>query len=424
MEEQKQIIEQCLSLFDNYEKIKWSELLTEVNDEDGSTMIDFKPEKKEILTNLLKQFMEIEIKGLGVTLKNEEKANSENDLIFTTIHKEELIHEGVYEYKQIKNDKEEIIKRIPVIKLNLAHIILDMTRSHMDGQKLKEEEIKQSFKNKVIKDLLHEVQHLRQDLMIKNDIISEENLLYSRENLIVAKESDEHGAMYYDFTIEKDANQVACEKCIKLMGENEAWRKEREECIDGKIAATYSMDGRDIDREDALVLQTDKLMKDKATREEGFSRFPILKREYNSDGSRKSALCLLQDMKKEIENLEKSQDIPEKKDKLIIDAKQMYYNLAYRDLKREDTSKELIEILGKKETLKHYNNIKAIFCTTKNSKIKLARSKETKEMVRELYEEKINYIENLISNIANLELDESKNKNQKRNMPEEYERGE
>ena len=126
-------------------------------------------------------------------------------------------------------------------------------------------------------------------------------------------------------------------------------------------------------------------------------------------------------MKKEIENLEKSQDIPEKKDRLILDAKQMYYNLAYRDLKREDTSKELIEILGKKETLKHYNNIKAIFYATKNSKIKLASSKKTKEMVRELYEEKINYIENLISN---LELDELENKNQKRNMPEEDERGE
>ena len=407
MEEQKRLIKECLSVFDDFEERKRGNYLVFNIDEDK---FDLEAEKKANLTNLLKQFIEIEVKELGFTIKDYEKAVSpDNDLIFTVVNKPDFDYRAKTMYKKVKN-KGEIIKRIPIVELNLKHFLIDI--KYRANSK---EEVEQFFKDKVIKELLHEVQHLRQDLMIKNNILSEENLLYSRENFIVAKEPYLYDMNYSSTAIESDAYKVACEKCIKLMGENEEWKKERERCIDSKIASKYSMENNkgEMDRNDALVLHIDELMKDKESRKEAFSRFPILQKEYNLDGSRKSAKCLLQDMKKELAKLEQLEDTPEKKARLILDTKQMYYKLVYRDLKREDAFKELVEFLEKEEILEHYNNMKDILYFTKNLKIKHAYSEETKEMVRELHDEKINYMENQISRVSNLELNKLENETRK-----------
>ena len=126
--------------------------------------------------------------------------------------------------------------------------------------------------------------------------------------------------------------------------------------------------------------------------------YPILQKEYNMDGSRKSVTELIDNMKREINDISENTELSKiEKDELIKDAQEMYYELLYIQIQKS-TQKEIEELvskIGKKEFINILKRMIYYFLTQLqeylNESVKLAnlQEKEDRKRLSEDYVEKI-----------------------------------
>ena len=208
----------------------------------------------------------------------------------------------------------------------------------------------------IFKTIFHEVQHHRQYMLTQLNISNKDSMMYAKEmclkQILDSKfYSQGEDGNYYELLIENNANYVGVRKFKEVMQEENssledeidfycAYMKESKYFIDcdsknGK--KHYKFD--DLQEKEDIATQ----ILDENITEELLIKYPILQKEYNMDGSKKNIEELVTNLKNEIMIVEQL-DV-EKKEIIIKDTKNMYFELIYNQIKnnKEIQDKEKLE---------------------------------------------------------------------------------
>lgn len=185
----------------------------------------------------------------------------------------------------------------------------------------------------ILDNVFHELHHMRQDLMARTGVSSYISLIYAKEDFIKEREPEVYGKNHNAMRIEEDA-------------EIESVKKRQEVCaLDRRLQKQYSsfhkIGDTKIQRDDFAFDMFDKLMKEEDNRYI-LKVYPVLQKEYNEDGTKKSLNQLLENMKLEIEetlNMDSLSD--SEKDTLIKDCKGMYFEILHREMKKRATFQDI-----------------------------------------------------------------------------------
>lgn len=198
--------------------------------------------------------------------------------------------------------------------------------------------------------LYHELQHARQICMVRNGISSKEILQYAREfallELANQNESLSNLGEYYEknhdnFLIENNANSTSIAMFLEAVKNKEfmeaAYISEKVKNQNTNIAYSLNPEIQDI-VDDKIEPYIDANL---------LTIYPALQKEYNMDGTRKSSKQLVSVLLAERDEISASKDLDEtEKSTLTNDCNEMYYELIYKALKKENPSFEDLESLN------------------------------------------------------------------------------
>ena len=367
-----------------------------------SNILDFKDSTllKKLCEHIERVF-KLEIEELGYKFDSV-KNNKENTYELHFINDKNFPDKAV-EYPGRGWNGENIVLKKPKIIFNIALLFKGLDNI--------DKEIRLRTCKEIFFTIFHEIQHERQDLMSMQKVSSNESLKYARDfacKLDILKKSW-YTKNYDNYLIEKDANIVGLDKDLEIMQDNDrvfsTYRDiEKGKYYNGRYIAdvwtsdqkTYYYSGlqeRDVITEiilDDLICEQSMI---------GILElYPILQKEYNMDGSRKSVTELIDNMRKEIYDISGNTELSKiEKDELIKDAQEMYYELLYIQIQKS-TQKEIEELvskIGKKEFINILKRMIYYFLTQLqdylNESVKLANLQEKKDRKRlsEDYVEKI-----------------------------------
>lgn len=328
------------------------QIITEFMDYFKDNVLDF--EDITVLKKLcehIERVFKLEIEELGYKFDSVEKNNENSyELHFINDPKSPI---GAFRIKDRALTEGKIVHQKPSITLNIG--VLFKGLYNID----KEKRLKTC--KKIFYDMLHEIQHERQDLMVMQQVSSNESLKYARD--FACKECLEeewYDKNYDNYLIENNARIVGYEDYLKIM------RDEDEEILTNigfergkyytglymvdvwtKEKTTYYFSKGSLERDKVTTTILDDLIC-KKSRTELLDLYPILQKEYNMDGSRKSVTELIDNMRKEIYDISENTELSEiEKDELIKDAQEMYYELIYIQLEKS-TQEEINELVSKK----------------------------------------------------------------------------
>ena len=126
--------------------------------------------------------------------------------------------------------------------------------------------------------------------------------------------------------------------------------------------STYESNGLQ-ERDDVTVPILDDLISVRG-KTEILREYPILQKEYNLDGTKKSAIDLIKNMKDEIQDISQNSELSNKeKEQLIKDGQEMYYELIYRRIEKGTPEQiaELVTQIGKDESKEIFERISHYF---------------------------------------------------------------
>lgn len=367
-----------------------------------SNILDFKDSTllKKLCEHIERVF-KLEIEELGYKFDSV-KNNKENTYELHFINDKNFPDKAV-EYPGRGWNGENIVLKKPKIIFNIALLFKGLDNI--------DKEIRLRTCKEIFFTIFHEIQHERQDLMSMQKVSSNESLKYARDfacKLDILKKSW-YTKNYDNYLIEKDANIVGLDKYLEIMQDNDrifsTYRDiEKGKYYNGRYIAdvwtsdqkTYYYSGlqeRDVITEiilDDLICEQSMI---------GILElYPILQKEYNMDGSRKSVTELIDNMRKEIYDISGNTELSKiEKDELIKDAQEMYYELLYIQIQKS-TQKEIEELvskIGKKEFINILKRMIYYFLTQlqdySNESVKLAnlQEKEDRKRLSEDYVEKI-----------------------------------
>ena len=367
-----------------------------------SNILDFKDSTllKKLCEHIERVF-KLEIEELGYKFDSV-KNNKENTYELHFINDKNFPDKAV-EYPGRGWNGENIVLKKPKIIFNIALLFKGLDNI--------DKEIRLRTCKEIFFTIFHEIQHERQDLMSMQKVSSNESLKYARDfacKLDILKKSW-YTKNYDNYLIEKDANIVGLDKYLEIMQDNDrvfsTYRDiEKGKYYNGRYIAdvwtsdqkTYYYSGlqeRDVITEiilDDLICEQSMI---------GILElYPILQKEYNMDGSRKSVTELIDNMRKEIYDISGNTELSKiEKDELIKDAQEMYYELLYIQIQKS-TQKEIEELvskIGKKEFINILKRMIYYFLTQLqdylNESVKLAnlQEREDRKRLSEYYVEKI-----------------------------------
>lgn len=193
----------------------------------------------------------------------------------------------------------------------------------------------------------HELRHMRQYLMAQTGVSSYISLIYAKEKFIIERYHKIYKKNHDSMRIEEDA-EIESSKNWKEVYEPDRRLQKRYTSL-YKIGITK----RRIQRDDFAFNMFDKLMKKEGNRYI-LKVFPVLQKEYNEDGTKKSLNQLLENMKSEIEEILNMEGLSDsEKDILMKDCKGMYFEILYREMKKKST---LLDITCLAEAYDKENN--------------------------------------------------------------------
>ena len=257
----------------------------------------------------------------------------------------------------------------------------------------------------VFQTVFHELQHFRQNLMTEQNVSSLDALRYGRDFAcqLCLKDKwyigDEKTSNYYNYLIENNANEVAYDQYLEIMGNKDpimAYSRDIESGyanMNRYMANVKSRDGEtyyksdDVqERDDVTVPILDDLICKKGYTEI-LELYPILQKEYNLNGTKKTATELIINLKQETKDLkemyENSQITKREMDILVDEAQRMYYELIYRQIENitPRQMRELVEQVGKVEATQILDNISKYFSEEKERRKNSAERAMTAEIM-------------------------------------------
>ena len=232
------------------------------------------------------------------------------------------------------------------------------------------------------KTVFHEIQHHRQYLMARTNVSSKDGLTYARDFALsgyLEKDwysRDKKTGNYDAYSIENNANEVGYRQYLETMGFSDKEITDLMNIEQGKFniarykANVNSWDGQSHyesdglqERDDVTVPILDDLICVRG-RTEILKQYPILQKEYNLDGTKKSAIDLIKNMQKEIQDISQNQGFSnEDKAKLIRNGQEMYYELIYRQIEKSTPEQiaEIVKQIGKDESKELFGKISHYF---------------------------------------------------------------
>ncbi len=359
---------------------------------------------KKLYKHIEKVF-KLEIEELGYEFGSVENNNNTFELHF--INDPKISSNGFWSMGRILKGR-KIVPIKPSITLNISKLFEGL--DNID----KEKRLKTC--KKIFYVVFHEIQHERQDLMVMQQVSSKESLRYARDFACqMCLEEKWYKKNYDNYLIEKNARIVGHETYLKIMQDEDEEFLTNIEFEKGKYytgrymidvwtedKATHFSSEDSLERDKVTTTVLDNLIC-KQSRTELLELYPILQKEYNMDGSRKSVTELIDNMRKEIYDISGNTELSKiEKDELIKDAQEMYYELIYIQIEKgvdnpstQKEIKELVSKIGKKEFINILKRMIYYFLTQLqdylNESVKLANLQEKKDRKRlsEDYVEKI-----------------------------------
>ena len=181
--------------------------------------------------------------------------------------------------------------------------------------------------------VFHELRHMRQYLMALTSVSSYISLIYAKEELIISEYSKFYEKNHNSMRMEEDANIEAVKNWQEVYEPGR--RSQKLYSSFHKIGITKKQ------RDDFACDMFDKLIK-KEDNKYILKVFPVLQKEYNEDGAKKSLTQLLENMKLEIEEILNADGLSDsEKDILMKDCKGMYFEILYREMKKNATLSDI-----------------------------------------------------------------------------------
>lgn len=355
---------------------------------------------KKLYKHIEKVF-KLEIEELGYKFDSVEN-NKKNTFELRFINDPKISSNGFWSMGRILKGR-KIVPIKPSITLNISKLFEGL--DNID----KEKRLKTC--KKIFYVVFHEIQHERQDLMVMQQVSSKESLRYARDWACkMYLEEDWEKNNYDNLLSENNARIVGHETYLKIMQDEDEEFLTNIEFEKGKYytgrymidvwtedKATHFSSEDSLERDKVTTTVLDNLIC-KQSRTELLELYPILQKEYNMDGSRKSVTELIDNMKREINDISGNTELSKiEKDELIKDAQEMYYELLYIQIQKSTQKeiKELVSKIGKKEFINILKRMIYYFLTQLqdylNESVKLANLQEKKDRKRlsEDYVEKI-----------------------------------
>ena len=204
--------------------------------------------------------------------------------------------------------------------------------------------------------IFHELRHLRQDLMARTGVSSYISLMYAKENAIICMYPQIYEKNHDSMRLEEDA----------IMESNKKWRRlyRGDRRLLMQYPSYHIIHMTKKQRDNFAFEKFEKLIQKKGNTKV-LKEFPVLLKEYNEDGTKKSLNELVENMKLEIEEILTIDSVSdEEKDILIKDCKEMYFELLYRGIKKEQNFSEiqsLAEAYDKEDRNSLFSDMKVSF---------------------------------------------------------------
>lgn len=206
--------------------------------------------------------------------------------------------------------------------------------------------------------VFHELRHMKQYFMAQTGVSSYMSLIYAKEEFIIYKYKEFYEKNHDSMRIEEDAEIESSKNWKEVYEPNR--RLQKRYTSFHKIGITK----RRIQRDDFAFNMFDKLMKKEGNRYI-LKVFPVLQKEYNEDGTKKSLNQLLENMKSEIEEILNMEGLSDsEKDILMKDCKGMYFEILYREMKKKSTFLDitcLAEAYDKENNTLLFSEMKSYF---------------------------------------------------------------
>lgn len=320
------------------------------------------------MQNAITRIFQLEIEELGYSYRPD-RDDSENTFGLRFINDKSITGRGYY----LGGSK-------PSIVYNTASLYRGLESQNVNERLLT---CKTLFKT-----VFHEIQHHRQDLMAKTNVSSKNGLKYARDFALhkyleeVWYIGNKNISNYDAYTAENNANEVGYRQYLETMGFSDSEIKDLMDIEIGKLNTSRykannvsTRDGQSHynyelqERDDVTVPILDDLICVKG-KTEILEQYPLLQKEYNLDGSKKSAIELIKNMQQEIQEISQNQSLTEQEKKALIkDGQEMYYELIYRQIENS-TPEQISQIatqIGKTESKALFDNMSYYFqCELEN----------------------------------------------------------
>ncbi len=317
----------------------------------------------QLNTSIAKVFkMEMDI--LGIKFVPNKKNAGEVKLLF--VNKGNKFLQGYF--------KKGLFKSKPVIVYNMAYLYYMLQESN---KKQRMEYCKEIFCV-----VFHEIEHYKQLLLSSKDINNKDVYMYAKDTAASdAVVNDYYNINYNDLYIENAANKAGYERYLEIMGEDRDIRNMLN-IMKGKLASSsYS----DVCRKGKYWKTMEDKIDSELVREKVFfnctsfereiflKRFPILYKEYNKDGSRKSLETLFSDYSAALQKVVTNTALTrEQKKKVRDNINELYYWLIFVQL-QYSSKKEILDglsLIGKKQACELFDRIDSYFVKDKERRLR------------------------------------------------------
>lgn len=363
------------------------------NNQHNQNNEEIKKKLREWVTN----FVSLEAREMGyetIAIVNDEndkvdvnklKENEDNGNLFLIFSK----YEGNSHFI-IDKSQEFSTPRAPVIELN-------------------ENEFEYALKNfnsnnvcsVITHGFLHELRHMKQNLMQQKGVSSYIALMYAKELLIINTDNKTYLENHNTLLIEEDADIYASKKWEEITGQRNYLMQEH--------SFLYKVGLEEKERDEFAFDKLDEFIKEKENIDI-LKVFPILKKEYNEDGTKKSAMQLLKNMQKEIKEILNTKDISGyEKITLLIECKGMYFELLYRAMQKASLQEidDLAAEYNKDNKMALFSELKGHFEQKSNKEtedivnymhFRDCKQEEEKSSRKKYYQDRIDFLDMLQQN--------------------------
>ena len=291
---------------------------------------------------------------------------------------------GEFNYNRVLEDG--------LYKNDSYYVSISLDSSVVDGLSYNLKERLDSLKY-LIRSLSHELSHFRQFKMLTSGFSSVDNLRFAKEYLF-SDEGFEHNFYiknHDSFSIEANADYMAYQRLSKLL--DYRFPQSVSKCsirMADYLSSDIRNEYRSVNREKEIDRRVEAILSVKNNRFL-LKKFPILMAEYDENGKSKNLSTLVQNMYKEISDIQKLNISEKDKNKLIKDTVDMYYVLIYKRLEKnnKDEINDLLNLIGKDNFNMMLSNIKEYY---RQDRIVKSNIFKRKASIKESLDGELNYL--------------------------------